>query len=336
MKALSLISGGLDSLLATKIIQLQGIEVAGISFYTGFSPPHHRAKVVAQQLAVPLYTVDLIEEYQTVIFHPHYGFGSKEVNPCLDCKIAMVKKAWAWAQKNEFDFLVTGEVLGQRPMTQRHRTLDVVAEQSGARDRILRPLSARLLPSTLPEREGWVQRDQLYDFKGRSRKPQVALARQFGFEKFPMPGSDCCYLIDPNFARRWKDFKRYHFAEKYRVDDIALLKLGRQLRLSSHLKLIVGRDEPENKLLETYQDRFISLEAPDMMGPLVLMVGTELTREDILLAAEITARFCKGSDRNKIQVDVKYPLPNALSDGGVEELWVTPWMDDDVLAGWYV
>ncbi|WP_306304408.1 hypothetical protein [Methylogaea oryzae] len=197
-KAVSLISGGLDSMLATKVVMEQGIHVEGINFYTGFCVEGHTHAIrkqdqnkqkrnnslwVAEQLGIKLHIIDIIEEYKSVVINPKHGYGSN-LNPCLDCKVFMVTKAREWIEENGFDFIITGEVIGQRPMSQRRDTMRVVSRDSGIEDRLLRPLCAKLMQPTLPEREGWVDRDKLYDFNGRGRKPQMALARRLGIEDY--------------------------------------------------------------------------------------------------------------------------------------------------------
>src|SRR5210317_375230 len=191
-KAVALISGGLDSLLAAKVIQAQGIHVEGINFYTGFcveghthairkkdqaKPKRNNALWVAEQLGIKLHIVDIIEEYKDVVINPKHGYGAN-LNPCLDCKVFMVQKAREWIEKNDFDFIITGEVIGQRPKSQRKDTMPVIARESGADQLLLRPLCAKNLEPTTPELEGWVDREKLHDFGGRTRKPQMALAKQ--------------------------------------------------------------------------------------------------------------------------------------------------------------
>ncbi|MDH5572260.1 MAG: tRNA (5-methylaminomethyl-2-thiouridylate)-methyltransferase, partial [Gammaproteobacteria bacterium] len=179
-KAISLISGGLDSMLATKVMMEQGIHVEGINFFTGFCVEGHTHAIrkqdqkkvkrnnalwVAEQLGINLHIVDVIEEYKDVLLNPKHGYGSN-MNPCLDCKGFMVRKAYEWIKEHDFDFIITGEVVGQRPMSQRRDTMPVIQRESGAGDLLLRPLSGRNLPATLPEREGWIKRDELYGFNG--------------------------------------------------------------------------------------------------------------------------------------------------------------------------
>lgn len=219
IKAVSLISGGLDSMLATKVIMEQGVHVEGINFFTGFcveghthairnkdkaKPKRNNSLWVAEQLGIKLHIVDIVEEYKDVVINPPHGYGAN-LNPCLDCKIFMVGKALEWIEKNGFDFIITGEVVGQRPMSQRRDTMPVIARQSGAEDKLLRPLSARNLPPTLPEREGWIRREEMFGFNGRGRKPQMALAKQFGFEDYAQPAGGCCFLTDEAYSSKLAD-----------------------------------------------------------------------------------------------------------------------------------
>ncbi|HHQ42153.1 MAG TPA: tRNA (5-methylaminomethyl-2-thiouridylate)-methyltransferase, partial [Chromatiales bacterium] len=200
-KAVALISGGLDSMLAARVVMDQGVHVEGINFFTGFCveghthairrrdrarPKRNNALWVAEQLGIRLHIVDIVEEYKQVLLHPRHGYG-QNLNPCLDCKTFMVRKAYEWMREHGFDFIITGEVLGQRPMSQRRDTFPVVARESGVGDLLLRPLSAKLLPPTRPEREGWVDRERLYGFHGRTRKPQMALASRYGFRDYAQP-----------------------------------------------------------------------------------------------------------------------------------------------------
>lgn len=200
-KAIALISGGLDSMLAVKVVQEQGIHVEGLNFYTGFcveghthairkrdqsKPKRNNALWVAEQLGIKLHIIDVSEPYKDVVINPKHGYGAN-LNPCLDCKGFMVQKAYDWLKQHHFDFIITGEVMGQRPMSQRKNTLPVVQKESGAGDLLVRPLCAKLLPPTLPEREGWLDRENLLGFSGRSRKPQMALAAQFGFTDYAQP-----------------------------------------------------------------------------------------------------------------------------------------------------
>ncbi len=315
-KAVALISGGLDSLLAAKLIQDQGIEVEGINFYTGFCVEGHTHAIrkkdrdklkrnnalwVAEQLGIKLHIVDIIEEYKDVVINPKHGYGAN-LNPCLDCKIFMVKKACDWIRQNNFDFIITGEVIGQRPMSQRKKTMPVVAAESGAEDLLLRPLCAHMLPPTKPEKEGWVDRDRLMGITGRSRKPQMALAKQFGFEDYAQPAGGCCFLTDQNYAVRLQDLWDNRGHKTYELDDIMLLKVGRHIRPSQAFKLIIAREEGETRFLSGYKKQFQSIKTVSHAGPLSLVEGEKLDQQQIELACAITARFSKGRDQDSVEV----------------------------------
>lgn len=342
-KAVALISGGLDSLLAARVVMDQGVHVEGINFYTGFCveghthairkkdrqrPKRNNALWSAEQLGIKLHIVDIIDEYKDVVINPKHGYGSN-LNPCLDCKIFMVNKAREWIDANGFDFIITGEVVGQRPMSQRKDTMPVVARDSGAGDRLVRPLCARNLPPTLPETEGWLDRERLYGFNGRSRKPQMALAKQFGFEDYAQPAGGCCFLTDKQYAVKLADLWSTRGTREYDLDDIMLLKVGRHLRPGANFKLIVGREEGENRFLEGYRKRFINIIPTSHTGPLVLIDG-EPGIDDIELAARLTARFSQGRDAGRVTVAVK------RLDGVTHILDVIPMPSEEIPEDWYV
>jgi tRNA U34 2-thiouridine synthase MnmA/TrmU len=262
------------------------------------------------------------------VINPKHGYGAN-LNPCLDCKGFMVRKAREWMEKNGFDFIITGEVLGQRPMSQRKDTLPVVARESGAFDRLLRPLCAKLLPETLPEREGWVDRDKLLDFNGRSRKPQMRLAAHYGFTDYAQPAGGCCFLTNEQYSHKLADLWATRGSKQYELDDIMLLKVGRHLRPRPHFKLIVGRDEGENNFLNGYRKRFTHLYATSHEGPLVLIDGAA-GDADIELAARLTARFGKGRDAQEVEI--------AVTDvaGNTRHLRVAPLPANELPAEWYL
>jgi tRNA-specific 2-thiouridylase len=319
-KAVALISGGLDSLLAARVMLDQGIHVEGINFFTGFCveghthairkkdkarPKRNNALWSAEQLGIKLHIIDIVEEYKDVLLNPKHGYGSN-MNPCLDCKIFMVHKAQEWAEQHGFDFIITGEVVGQRPMSQRKDTMPVVARESGAQDRLLRPLCAKNLPPTLPEREGWVDRERLYGFSGRNRKPQMALAAEFGFEDYASPAGGCCFLTDEAYSRKLVDLWQGRGKREYEMDDIMLLKVGRHIRPAPHYKLIVSREDGENNFLLGYRKQFIHLFATSHPGPLVLLDG-EPGEADLELAARITARYSQGKMAEAVTVEIHFP-----------------------------
>jgi len=342
-KAVALISGGLDSLLAARVVMEQGVHVEGINFYTGFcveghthairkqdraKPKRNNALWSAEQLGIKLHIVDIIEDYKDVVINPRHGYGAN-LNPCLDCKIFMVDKAREWIEEHGFDFIITGEVVGQRPMSQRKDTMPVIAHDSGAGDRLVRPLSAKNLPATLPETRGWLDRDKLYGFNGRSRKPQMALAERFGFEDYAQPAGGCCFLTDKQYSVKLDDLWATRGSREYDLDDIMLLKVGRHLRPRPNFKIIVGREEGENHFLEGYRKRFIHMIPISHTGPLVLLDG-EVSAADVELAARLTARFSQGRDAEQVTIEVK-PL-----DAAAHSLAVKPLTADEIPAGWYL
>lgn len=315
-KAVALISGGLDSMLATRLVQQQGVQVEGINFFTGFCVEGHthairrkdRSRVkrnnalwVAEQLGIKLHIIDVVDEYKNVVINPRHGYGAN-LNPCLDCKIFMVHKALDWIRENGFDFIITGEVVGQRPMSQRKSTMPLVAEESGAEDLLLRPLCAKKLDPTLAEREGWVDRERLLDFSGRSRKPQMALAREFGFEGYAQPAGGCCFLTDQSYSVKLRDLWDNRGQREYELDDIMLLKVGRHIRPSPEFKLIIAREDGENNFLHGYKRQFQSISTLSHPGPLALVEGERLDALQLELACAITARFSKGRDADSVEL----------------------------------
>ena len=342
-KAVALISGGLDSLLAAKAVMEQGVHVEGINFFTGFCveghthairkkdhkrPKRNNALWVAEQLGIKLHIIDVIEEYKDVVINPKHGYGAN-LNPCLDCKIFMVSKAHEWLKSHGFDFIITGEVIGQRPMSQRRDTMPVVARESGADDVLLRPLCAKNLPATRAEREGWVDRDALFDFSGRTRKPQMALAAQYGFEDYAQPAGGCCFLTDKQYSVKLADLWSTRGERRYEFDDIMLLKVGRHLRPRPHFKLIIGREEGENRFLEGYRKQFTHLKPVTHSGPLALLDGLA-DDDDLNLAARLVARFSQGRDAEQVGVEIVMP------DVQPRILEVSPLPPGDVQQEWYL
>lgn len=341
-KAVALISGGLDSLLAARLMLDQGIHVEGINFYTGFcveghthairkkdksKPKRNNALWSAEQLGIKLHIIDIIEEYKQVVINPKHGYGSN-LNPCLDCKIFMVGKAKQWMDEHGFDFIITGEVMGQRPMSQRKKMLPVVVEESNVDDRLLRPLCAKHLNPTLPEREGWVDREKLLSFHGRNRKPQIALAKKFGFDDFASPSGGCCFLTDKSYSTKLADLWQAQKSRDYELDDIMLLKVGRHLRPKPNYKLIISREEGENRFLSGYRKTFTSIEPESHEGPLTLVDGTP-DDADLEYAARIVARFSQGRDADTVTLKVNHA-------GHEKIISVTPMPADDIKKEWYV
>lgn len=332
-------------MLAAKVIQDQGIHVEGINFYTGFCVEGHTHAIrkkdknkqkrnnalwTAEQLGIKLHIIDISEEYKDIVINPKHGYG-QNLNPCLDCKVFMVNqaKAWAWMEENNFDFIITGEVVGQRPKSQRADTLPLIARESGADDRLLRPLCAKHLPPTLPEREGWVDREQLLDFHGRNRKPQIELAKKLGFEDFAQPAGGCCFLTDESYSRKLADLWQARGERRYELDDILLLKIGRHIRPNNRFKVMVSREEGENNFLEGYRKEFTNIRLLSHPGPLALIDGTP-TPDDIELAARIVARYSKGRNEEKVTVQVE-------QKGGVAHtLEIKPCTPDEIPQSWFI
>lgn len=269
VRALALVSGGLDSRLAVRVLQEQGITVIGLCFDSPFfnlAPARHAARQLGIELDVVDFTADILD----LIKHPPHGFGAG-MNPCIDCHARMLRRAGERLARHDARFLVTGEVLNERPMSQNRRSLGIVARDSGLADLVLRPLSARLLEPTRPEREGWVDRERLLALEGRGRKPQFALAAQWGLTDYPTPAGGC-RLTEPNYARRLRDLKAHEGLDDPR--QLRLLRLGRHLRLSPQYKLIIGRDEADNAAIEAEAapgDAVLSFEA--IPGPVALLPG---------------------------------------------------------------
>tara|TARA_R110002072_G_scaffold103600_2_gene227252 strand:+ start:428 stop:1474 length:1047 start_codon:yes stop_codon:yes gene_type:complete len=344
-RAVALISGGLDSMLAARVIMDQGVHVEGINFYTGFCVEGHTHAIrrkdkdkdkrnnalwVAETLGIKLHIVDVIEEYKDVLLNPKHGYG-QNMNPCLDCKIFMVNKAqaWAWMEENGFDFIITGEVIGQRPKSQRKETMPVIARESGAEDRLLRPLCAKHLPETLPEREGWVNREDMFSFHGRNRKPQIELARKLGFESWSQPAGGCCFLTDKSYSDKLGDLWKARNERDYDLDDIMLLKVGRHLRPRPHFKLIISREDGENNYLSGYKNQFISLDPVSHNGALCVIDGV-VNEDDLNLAAQIVARYSQGREETSVDIQVRQP------GGETSLLSVKPKAATDIKKSWYV
>ena len=342
-KAVALISGGLDSMLAAKVVLEQGIQVEGINFFTGFcveghthairkqdqnKPKRNNSLWVAEQLGIPLHIIDIVEEYKNTVINPKFGYG-QNLNPCLDCKIFMINKAKEWASDNGFDFIITGEVIGQRPKSQRKDTMNTVLNETHTHDILLRPLCAKNLNPTLPEREGWIDREKLYGFSGRGRKPQMALAAEFGFKDYAQPAGGCCFLTDKYYSAKLADLWQHRGSKEYELDDIMLLKVGRHIRPKDSFKLIIAREDGENRYLEGYKKQFDHMICTTHGGPLVLVDGT-ISPEDRALAASIVARFGQGKNADKVNVQL------TQKDGTAYLIPVKPIASENLDQAWYV
>jgi tRNA U34 2-thiouridine synthase MnmA/TrmU len=320
-KAIGLISGGLDSTLALALVKRQGIEVKAVTFYTGFcitetqrrkggrsdgSMPRNEALRAAADLESDVELVDISgPEYMEMLLHPRFGYGAN-ANPCVDCRIFMMRKAKEIMEREGAAFVFTGEVLGQRPKSQRRDTLRIIERESKMDGRLLRPLSAKLLKPTIPEEEGLVDRERLLDVSGRGRGRQIALAGELGLADWPQPAGGCCFLTDESFSRKFFDLlaAREAAGEGRHVtqEEVILLTVGRHFRISPRAKLIVGRNEVENVLLEHHLTGRARLEAPGVTGPVALVEGAP-SPDDRRLAAAIVARYGKGREEPRVKVE---------------------------------
>lgn len=289
IKGLGLCSGGLDSILSALLLQRQGIAVTWICFETPFFSSES-AKKAAFKTGIPLMTLDITDDYMEMMKHPKAGFG-KNMNPCMDCHTLMFAKAGEILKNKGFHFLFSGEVLGQRPKSQNRNSLRYVEKNSGFAGQILRPLSAKLLPITLIEQKGLVNREKLLDISGRSRKIQMQMARDFGVKDYPAPAGGCL-LTDKIFSNRLNDLM--YTQKTFDKKELHFLKHGRHFRLDSTTKVIVGRSKDDNKQLLRYwdTDKDIFIEHAKMPGPDVILTG-DFTHKNIQTAAMICAAYTK-------------------------------------------
>ena len=302
IKAVALFSGGLDSILAVKLIQKQGIEVRGVNFKTPFFGLD-KTFVVAKDLNMNLETIDITQELMEILRNPRHGFG-KNMNPCIDCHALMLKKAGEYMTKIGASFILSGEVLGERPMSQNRNSLNIIERESGFEGRILRPLSALLLAETIPEKERLVDRNKLLDISGRSRKRQMELAAKMGIRDYPSPAGGC-KLTEPVFSKRLRDL---FTQESFSLEEIDLLKLGRHFRLSRDIKLVVGRNKEENEQLQNFfQDGDFLFKAKNLKGPVSLLKkGSKVNNELIDKSCQITARYCDRNEEENEEVFIDY------------------------------
>jgi tRNA U34 2-thiouridine synthase MnmA/TrmU len=313
IKAIGLVSGGLDSMLARRLMIEQGIAVRAIKFLTPFftaplqeipanweeisnADPTSAVLRYSQSFDSEVETVDISNDYLHMLHNPRWGYG-RNVNPCVDCHNFLFNKARQIMENDGASFVFTGEVLGQRPKSQMMQELKLIARRSGLEDRILRPMSAKLMTPTLPELKGWVNRDELYGLQGRTRKPQIELAAKFGISEYPNPAGGCI-LTDPVYSRKVKDLWQYKDKQSLTWNDYNLLRIGRHLRVKPDLKVVVGRHEKDNEMLERFISGRIGIELKDDAGPLVIIDGLTDNQEDIALVAGICVRYSKLRNSN--------------------------------------
>jgi len=314
IKAIGLVSGGLDSALAVAVVKNQGVEVLGLHVLIGFSASFVRRETAGESLddiialesrrmsedfGVNVRILDVSREYVDVLLRPRHGYGAN-MNPCIDCHIFMLRKAKELMEPEGASFVFTGEVLGQRPMSQHFKALELIARESGLEGLLLRPLSAKHLPETRVEKNGWIDREKLLDIQGRSRKPQMELAAELGVKGYSAPAGGCM-LTDENYARRLKDFVRHHEGSTLTREDTLLLYVGRHFRLSPRVKLVAGRREAENVYLEKRWSREWLAVALDAPGATVLVRG-EATAEELEIAAAVAARYSDAKTQASVRI----------------------------------
>jgi tRNA-specific 2-thiouridylase len=330
MKAIILLSGGLDSTLAAELMSREGLELLAVNFKTPFCLCDRHssnlgcgsnARRVADALGIELKIINATKDFLEVLQKPAHGYGAN-MNPCIDCRILFFCKSRELMAEIGASFIITGEVLGQRPMSQFRRQMGLIERESGLAGLVVRPLSAKLLPPTTPEKMRWISRERMLDIAGRSRKPQMALAKDLGINDYPCSAGGCL-LTDPQFARRIRDLIRH---DELDMQNINLLKAGRYFRLSESAKLIVGRDENENNMLASLaRDGDFVFGPATFNGPIAVGKG-HFSSDKIDVACRIVARYC---DRDgEFDADISY---RRLPENEVRTAR-TPFMDDADLA----
>ncbi len=324
--AIALFSGGLDSALAVLLMLRQNIEVTALTFMTHFgcdlgdrSSCGSNPYPAAEKFGFNVKLMHLGQKFVDIVVNPKYGRG-KNMNMCVDCRILMLREARDLMEMINADFVITGEVVGQRPMSQVRHRMNLVEKESNLRGKLLRPLSAKLLPPTEPELSGLVNRELLEGIQGRSRKRQLELAKEFGLEDYPSPASGCL-LTDKGYSNRLRDLISH--SQRLTFDDLNLLRAGRHFRLDEQTKIIVGRNEADNNaILAQKQEYHGMLEALDIGSPITLLIGNQ-TEENIYKAAAITARYSSAREMPNVCVTYFY-------NGTQKEYHVAPAADEEI------
>ena len=314
-KAVGIVSGGLDSLLAVEVVRRMGFEVLALHFVVGYELGHLRTWLAdpsgrfheensfgAMQVRVEV--ADIREDFQRLLADPPHGFGRNH-NPCIDCKILMLSKARERMEQENAAFVFTGEVLGQRPMSQNRHSLDKIEKAAGLKGRLLRPLCGARLPPTQAEEDGLFSRSQLFAIEGRSRKEQMELAEQLGISDYPSPAGGCL-LTDPQYARRLRDWLKHRGLKKMTPDESALLLIGRHIRLPAGGKAIIGRHQADNDGILRFSALGGLMEAVDVPGPTTLLL-LPMDATDIQAAGQLTARYGKGQDQDRVNLQIRWP-----------------------------
>ncbi len=327
IKAIALLSGGLDSTLSTKLILEQGVEVEAVNFLTLFCNCTPRGKTclvsksAAAKLGIKLKVFEVSREYLEIVKNPKHGYG-RNMNPCLDCRIFMFSRAGQYMRETGASFLITGEVLGERPMSQRREAMRIIEKESGLEGLILRPLSAKLLNPTIPEKEGLINREKLLAIKGRSRKPQIQLAAQLDINDYPCPAGGCL-LTDPGFAGRIRDLKDHR--PDFTLSDVQLLKIGRHFRLGPDTKLVVGRNEEENSRLENLaKDGDLRFYPSEAKGPMGIGRGV-FGKDHILIVSRMIARYSDGNLGEELEIAY-----DRISENKIEHIVASPMKEEEL------
>jgi tRNA-specific 2-thiouridylase len=301
LRAIALFSGGLDSILAVALIVKQGIDVTALYVDIGFGgriDKTEEMRELVEQVGADFLKIDIREQFvKDILFSPVHGYG-KNFNPCIDCHANMFRIAKAMMPKLDAQFLISGEVVGQRPMSQNSSAINLVAEFGETDGLLVRPLSAKHLKETIPEKEGWVDREKLFGISGRSRKIQFELAKEFGIENFESPAGGCL-LTDAYFTKKIKDFVKF---DTFKAKDIESLKFGRHFRLPDGAKLIIGKNAIDNENLKLSQnEKFISLEAIDVKSPFALLSKNH-TKKDLEIALKSVLAHTKAEIKKEYEV----------------------------------
>ncbi|TNF55436.1 DUF814 domain-containing protein [bacterium] len=306
-KAIALYSGGLDSTLAILVMLRQGIDVTAITFLNHFgcdisdrSSCSKNPFAAAEQFGFAVKLAHLSEKFIEIVKKPKFGHG-KNMNPCIDCRILMLREAKQFMHMAGAEFIITGEVIGQRPMSQRKSLFPMIDKEAGLRGFVLRPLSAKFLEVTIPEEKGIIKREKLYGISGRSRKPQMALAKEFGLKDYPAPAGGCL-LTEPNYAYRLMELLEHNKSPEFR--DINILRIGRHFRFSPDCKIIVGRNRGENEMLLSLTERDAHILKVEGYGsPITVIMGTA-TESALFIAASLCARYSSARHLSEIDVTV--------------------------------
>lgn len=325
VRGILLFSGGLDSLIAARLLQDQGIELTGFHVILPYFPPDIdpetlEAALYARSIGLPMVYHKAGDEYLGILRNPAHGYG-KHVNPCIDCKIYCIRKAADLMKQTGADFVASGEVVGQRPMSQMKHMLRHIEKESGIEGRLLRPLSARILEPTIVEREGLVDRDRLLNINGRGRGRQMELARHYGIEKYSSPSGGCLFT-DTFIAPRIRDLLEHH--ADVTTSEIFLQTVGRHFRINNGFRITVSRNETENAILEKYMDSASFVFIPDFRGPVVLGSGTP-DEKDLHTAMSIISRYGKMESprsiriRDSLGIWISAQAPDPIPDGELDK-----------------